>query len=113
MPDYLIFTLPDGKQDLMVFSFVEEAKDEDDVVVYTYETNTLHGNFDEAHVQENFEYYLNYEPENAKSQIERIKELEEITSQQDLALAEIMEVSLANSEALAQSIEALMSALEV
>jgi hypothetical protein len=113
MPDYKIFNLPDGTQDLIVFSFQDEDKDEDGNVVYIYETNQMHGTFDEDHVAANVEYYLNYEAENPKSQIERIKQLEEISTEQDLALAEVMEISLANSEALAESIEALMSAMEV
>jgi hypothetical protein len=113
MPDFKIFNLPDGTQDLIVFSFVEEAKDEDETPKYIYETNQLHGIFEETHVSENLEYYLNYEEESPKTQIERIKELEEISTQQDLALAEMMEIMLSNSDALAESIETLMSAMEV
>jgi hypothetical protein len=112
MPDFQVFNLPNGQQDLIVYVFEEESKDEEGNTIYIYETNQLHGTFDESHVAENIEYYLNYESENPKSQIERIKELEQISTEQDLAIAEIMEITLSNSDALAESIETLMSALE-
>lgn len=112
-PEYRLFSLPDGTQDLIVFSFIEEGKDEDENIVYIYDTNQMHGHFEEEHVSSNLNYYLDYEQDTPKSQIARIIALEEISNQQDLALAEIMDITLANSEALADSINALIGTMEV